>query len=884
MTTFSTIENKWQKLWDKHKVFEPEINNKNKFFVTFPYPYVNGSGHLGHLYTITKVEVFARYKRAQGYNVLFPLGWHCTGSPIVAAANRVKEKEPLILEILKKEGFEGKEAEKFSKPENWINVFSKKWEKDIRGMGFSIDWRRNFITTSLNPYYDKFIEWQFRKLKSKNLIGIGKHPVVWDPKTNMPVGDHDRIKGEGEVPQEFILIKHYLCDNNILVSATLRSDTILGITNLFVNPELTYEITNVNSSSGNSETWIISSKAVKNLQEQGWNIEIKGKISGSELIGKKSKEFDGSEVLILPASFIDENLGTGIVHSVPSDSADDLIALKDLQNNERLLTKFNLNKEEVKSIKPIPVLNTPDYGDIPAEIILNKYKIKSQSEKDKLETAKKELYKLSYYSATFNDKYKKVFSINLLGKKVEEGKDVIKKELVERGWAETYYQLSGEVISRSLSKCIVKIVDNQWFIKYSNKIWKDQAHKALSKTKLYPEDVRDQFNKVIDWLDDWACTREYGLGTRLPFDDKWLIESLSDSTIYMAYYTIAHQIKKMNLNEINDYFFDYVLLNKGKGKKSWKKLKEEFEYWYPVDFRNSGKDLVQNHLTFFLFNHIALFPKKYWPKSIGVNGFVRVDGEKMSKSIGNVIPISKINSQFGADASRLTIMNGGESLDDPNWDSKLAENLTNKFEHWSEFIIRNYNKGGNKITNLDKWMLSKLNQYGSEINQAMEQTLFRTAIQKIYFEFITEIKWYLKRTSTPNKKILNQVLDTLLLFMQPITPHLAEELWHKIGKKTFISLEKWPTFKPKKFVDTEVQIKNLIKDTSRLVQLVKNKPTKAFIYVIPTEFTLYNEALDFLNKELKLNFTIYKNNDKKKYDPLNKAIKAQPNRPSLFLE
>src|SRR3989344_6837113 len=274
MTTFSTIENKWQKLWDKHKVFEPEINNKNKFFVTFPYPYVNGSGHLGHLYTITKVEIFARYKRAQGYNVLFPLGWHCTGSPIVAAANRVKEKEPLILEILKKEGFEGKEAEKFSKPENWINVFSKKWEKDIRGMGFSIDWRRNFITTSLNPYYDKFIEWQFRKLKSKNLIGIGKHPVVWDPKTNMPVGDHDRTKGEGEVPQEFVLLK-FKFEDSYLIAATLRPETVFGQTNLWINPEVTYIKARVGK-----EEWIISKSCADKLKLQEKDVELIEEIKG----------------------------------------------------------------------------------------------------------------------------------------------------------------------------------------------------------------------------------------------------------------------------------------------------------------------------------------------------------------------------------------------------------------------------------------------------------------------------------------------------------------------------------------------------------------------------------------------------------------------------
>ena len=91
------------------------------------------------------------------------------------------------------------------------------------------------------------------------------------------------------------------------------------------------------------------------------------------------------------------------------------------------------------------------------------------------------------------------------------------------------------------------------------------------------------------------------------FDEKWLIESLSDSTIYMAYYTIAHLIKDIPIEKVDDELFDYIFLSKGKKPniKNIEKLKEEFEYWYPVDFRNSGKDLVQNHLTFFLFNHVV---------------------------------------------------------------------------------------------------------------------------------------------------------------------------------------------------------------------------------------------------------------------------------------
>ena len=108
-------------------------------------------------------------------------------------------------------------------------------------------------------------------------------------------------------------------------------------------------------------------------------------------------------------------------------------------------------------------------------------------------------------------------------------------------------------------------------------------------------------------------------------------------------------------------------------------MRESYLYWYPVDFRNSGKDLIQNHLAFMLFTHTALLPEEHWPQGYGVNGHVTVDGQKMSKSLGNVIPVRAMIKEYGADASRLTMMNGGEGMDDPNWDSELAKGTRARF-------------------------------------------------------------------------------------------------------------------------------------------------------------------------------------------------------------
>ena len=784
---------KWQKKWEEGKAFEARPDKRPKFFVTFPYPYMNGYLHVGHFYSLMRVEAMARYKRLRGFNVLFPQGWHCTGSPIEAAAKRIREKEEKQLKIMKDMGFSDGEILKFEKPEYWTTFFPKAAENDYRQMGMSVDFRREFITTSLNPHYNKFIEWQFRKLKEKGYVAKGAHPVVWDPSTNMPVGDHDRIEGEGEVPQEFLLVRHRLDDGRFLMSATLRPDTILGITNLYVNPDAEYEEIGIDTGRG-KERWIVGESAVKALADQEWKLERKGKVNGRELIGKETEEIGKRKVMILPATFLDPKFGTGLVHSVPSESADDLIALYDLQKNQAVLKKYNLDAGKVRAIKPIGILETEGIGGNAAEHFLKKENVKDQNDRKKLERIRKELYKLSFYAARFGKIYKGFFSREITGKPVQKEKDFVNEEIKRLGWGETFYQLTGKVVARSLSECTVKIVKDQWFITYGNEAWKKEASKALAGLQLYPEKSRSQFEYVLGWLKDWACVREYGLGTALPWDNAWVIESLSDSTIYMAYYTISHLLQQIPAEKINDDAFDYVFLGRGAKPdvKNIDEMRKEFQYWYPLDYRNSGKDLIQNHLAFFLFNHVAIFPEKHWPKGIGVNGFVAVDGEKMSKSKGNFILLKDMAAEFTPDAARFTAMYGGEGLDDANFDREFAKSLVPKLLSWFESCTAGYGKGkGNKHT--DAWLVSELNKTVRDVTKDMELTLYRSALQKAFFDMTQKTKWYLRRTAgKPNNELIKKVIEAQAVMMAPFTPFICEEIWEKLGKKGFICNASWP--------------------------------------------------------------------------------------------
>ena len=201
-------EEKWQRRWSDEKLFEvnPKPTDK-KFFVNFPYPYMNGYLHLGHGFTLMRAEMAARYRRMRGDNTLFPFAFHCTGTPIVAAAERVKLREESQMRALEQMGISGDLAESLENPKTWTEHFPEHAKNDLQNLGVAVDWRRSFITTDMNPAYDAFIKWQFNKLKSRDFLRKGKFPVVWCSEKNTVVGDHDRVEGEGETPQEFTLLK-----------------------------------------------------------------------------------------------------------------------------------------------------------------------------------------------------------------------------------------------------------------------------------------------------------------------------------------------------------------------------------------------------------------------------------------------------------------------------------------------------------------------------------------------------------------------------------------------------------------------------------------------------------------------------------------------------
>ncbi|MEM2980468.1 MAG: leucine--tRNA ligase, partial [Thermoproteota archaeon] len=562
------------------------------------------------------------YKRKRGFNVLFPFAFHWTGTTITGISDRIRRGDQKTIEILEKmDGVPRNEIERFKDPVYLAKYYTEKNRAALRDYGLAVDWRREFHTTSLNPGFSTFVRWQYLKLKERGYITKGAHPVVWCPRDKSSTGDHDRLSGEGVFPEKFYLVKFRLGDT-YLVAATFRPETIFGVTNVWINPSVTYAEAFVDG-----EKWIVSIETLEKLADQTRNVSKIREFEGREIVGRKVEAvFTGVTVPVLPASFVDPSLGTGVVYSVPAHAPYDYMALEDLKKNEEVLREYRLNPDEVRSIKNISMISTEKYGSNPCERLVKELNIRSQSD-PKLEEATSLVYKEEFHKGVTLENCGRFSNLP-----VQKAKELVVEEMRKTGAGDEFLELPSPVVCRCGTRCHVKILGDQFLLRYSWPEWKNKALEALNRMTINPKEVKENFIYFINWYDDWAFTRTSGLGTPVPWLPDQIVETLSDSTVYMAYYIVSKYVNEGMLNPENltEEFYDYVLLGVGVPEEVARKtgvppeflrrLREEFDYWYPVDLRNSGKDLVANHLTFYIFHHVAIFPEEKWPKQISVNG------------------------------------------------------------------------------------------------------------------------------------------------------------------------------------------------------------------------------------------------------------------------
>ena len=847
MIDWHHIETKWRNVWQTNKIFEADRTNCKKKFITVAYPYPNSPQHIGHGRTYTITDIHSRFLRMQGFNVLFPMGFHYTGTPILSISKKIQKKDKEILDVFDKlYKIPKSKIEDFTDPMEIAKYFHNEIKHGMIEMGYSIDWRREF--TTIDPVYKKFIEWQFYHLHKKNLIVQGTHPVGWCPMDQNPVSQHDTMGDAEPNFTEYTIIKFYY-DEYVLPAATVRPETIFGVTNIWINPELIYEIVKVNN-----EKWIISSNCFYKFKFLKKNLIHLDKIHGKKLLHQKVKTITNHEIFILPARFVKNEIGTGIVMSVPAHAPYDYQALEDLKNK----------KDEIAAkIKPIIITenNNEKPNLIPAKEIINKFNIRNQNDLN-LIIATKELYLKEFNSGKLNGKAGKFAGI-----KIKKAKDLVQSWILDDGIGTTMLELSEPITCRCGSKCVIKILDDQWFVNYGDEKWKKQVRDCIKNIQVIPNEIEIEFYKVIEWLKERACARQHGLGTTLTWDKAWIIESLSDSTIYMAYYIISKYINNKDIsadNNISNSFFEYVFLGKGDLSKIsleckipkyiLHEIREEFLYFYPVDCRHSGRDLIPNHLTFFIMNHVAIFPKQCWPRKIVVNGSVLMHGKKMSKSLGNIIPLREAIKKYGADPIRISIIITSELLQDIDFNLESIESIQIKLENiWLKCSTYNEFKHNENKTNEDKWLYSRLNLLIKNITELMNNIRLRDALNKILFDFDNDMNWYLRRTKSKGNiqnKSTYDLLSSRILMLSPFAPHIAAEMWEKLNGSKNISKYGWP--KPiyeynEHSIHLESFLKSVMNDINNIIKVTKIKPKKITIYTSSNfKVIIYNKIINLM--------------------------------------
>ncbi|NHX37090.1 MULTISPECIES: leucine--tRNA ligase [Halolamina] len=790
------IEERWRQRWREEGRYEADpaegADGDDATFVTVPYPYPSGGMHIGHARTYTVPDAYARYRRQQGDNVLFPMAWHVTGTPIIGAVERLKKGEEEQLSVLQDTyNVPEEDLSDLETPMGFAEYFIEEhYKKGMKSLGLSVDWRREFTTN--DERYSTFIEWQYETLKEKGLVEKGLHPVNYCTEEEQPVTTHDLLEGEEAEFQEYTLIR-FRGDSPddgeaVFPMATLRPETVRGVTNAYVDPEATYVRASVDG-----ETWVVSADAAEKFDLQDREVEIETEFTGADVVGTTVENpVTGDDVQILPAGFVDADNATGVVMSVPAHSPDDYVALQELKDRADELTEYGVDPETVREIEPIPILSVEGYGEIPARDAVDARGIESSADPE-LEEATNDLYNAEFHSGILNDEYGE-----FAGEVVEDVRDRFREHHAGDAF-DTMQEFSEEVVCRCGGDVEVAYQET-WFLRYNDEQWQQRTLEAIENLDAIPENTRGEYEHTVDWLNEWPCIRNYGLGTRLPWDEDFVIEPLSDSTLYMSYYTVAPHIQDVPVEDLDHEFFDAMFYGEDAvddPDPTALELGEEWDYWYPVDYRFSGNDLITNHLTFYLYHHAEFFPEPKWPQGIVVMGMGLLEGQKMSSSKGHVVLPGEAISEYGADTVRFFLLNASEPWQDYDWREDAVESTHDqlrRFYNRGRELIEGPEGDRDAVTDVDRWLLSKLQTTIETATDAMERSETRTATQAAFYGFDEHLKWYRRRADLDRpgaRWTLRHVLETRLRLLAPFTPFMANEL-HEALTGTPAEDAPWP--------------------------------------------------------------------------------------------
>jgi leucyl-tRNA synthetase len=776
---------RWQDAWAKAGLTTARRETgRKKFYALIAYPGSSGFFHVGHLRSFAYADALHRYHRARGESVLFPFGLHASGLPAVTFARRVKARDPIVVRTLEDAGVPPTAWTGLEDPEAAARFLGEEYRRVIRRIGALVD-ESTYVTT-IDEDYRRFVEWQMRTLHALGEVVQGSYfasvcpvcgPVAVDPsETDLDSG------GDAEVVR-FVLVPFRLDDGRILLAATLRPETVYGVTNLWLAPSEELVVWH----HGTQEFLVARSGAERLVEQHGGHVGHA--VAAEQLTGHVARvPLVDVRVPILASRLVDPKIGTGVVMSVPAHAPADAAAIADLAPAAR----SGLRAPPVLLEIPREPALTPSEealleGDgTPAERALRATGAKGLADSAALAEATERLYRIEFVRG-------RMTIPSLAGVPVRDARDQVEKLLAEQEGALTLQEFSKPVICRNGHVVVIRKVNDQWFLRYSDPAWKARALDAARTIVTWPPEYARELPGILEWFADRPCARKGPwLGTPLPLDPSWIVEPIADSTFYMAYYIVRRFVStgRLSVAQLTDPFFDYVFRGVGPGEPTvpsavQSEVRAEFLYWYPLDINMGGHEHKSVHFPVFVYTHALLVAPELRPRAIFVNGWITgAAGAKLSKKdvSSKRPPVDGALARWGPDALRLYYVSAASPSADVEWSSEAVDAAQTRLSE-IERLVRGTRGSGDGPPELDAWLGSVMHGVIARVRAGFDSTDLRPVAEEVYVGIPTLLRRYYARGGVPGAAT-DRVGRAWTRLLGPITPHLAEEL----GEGRFSSL------------------------------------------------------------------------------------------------
>ena len=741
------VEKKWQKVWDDNKAFAATDDySKPKYYALVEFPYPSGQGlHVGHPRPYTALDIVARKRRMQGYNVLYPMGWDAFGLPTENYAIKNKIHPKIVTEN---------------------NV--KRFKEQLHSLGYSFDWDREINTT--DPSYYKWTQWIFLKLFKAGLAYKKEMPINWCTSCKVGLANEEVVNGVCErcgapvvrkVKSEWMLkitdyaekliegLDHVDYIERVKVSQknwigksqgaevdfsikgkedklrvyTTRCDTLFGVTYMVVSPE--HPI--IDKYKDELKNWdaIAAYRDEAAKKSDFERAELAKEKTGVQIEGLTAiNPVNGKEIPIWISDYVLMSYGTGAIMAVPAHDERDWEFAKKF--NLPLIQVVAKNGEEVD-------INAAAFTDVATGVLIN--------------------------------------SDFLNGLEVKDAKAKMIAFLEEKkiGTAKTNYKLRDWVCSRQRywgEPIPIVHCDKCGYVPI------DESELPLMLPEVESYMPTDNGESPLAAMTDWVNTTCPCCGGPAKRETDTMPQ-WAGSSWYFLRYTDPHN--------------DEALASK-----------EALKYWMPVDWYNGGMEHTTLHLLYSRFWHKFLYDQGVVPcpepyqKRTSHGMILGENGEKMSKSRGNVVNPDDIVREYGADTLRTYEMFIG------------AFDLS---ASWSEDGVKGCRRFLERIWKLQDIMTNE-EGYSSDLETKMHQTIKKVSSDYENLKYNTAIAAMMALLNDFTKKgsITKGEYKTLLILLNPVAPHITEELWQIIGGSGYVYEQTWPEYEEAKTVENTVEI------------------------------------------------------------------------------